>query len=393
MVYTASALSFMLVGLGKPVVLTGAQVPIIGNVIEDGTRNLLGAIICATQEIPEVCVFFDRFLYRGNRASKRNASGLDGFWSPNYPHLAELRDTSGSDYPLAINHDVILKKRSGFSPQIRIDASVIPLRIFPGISGDLLGRIIGIDGLDGMVLEAYGTGNAPSREDFLDALRKAKCVVLDASQCSKGEVHLGQYETGAGLLKCGVLSGSDITPEAALCKMLVLLSNENYGETERGQTAVRRDLERNLAGEQSQSLIRVELEPRSGKQTRFDFVTADQASQTWDQDRVSRVVLNLLGVSLKSTDSMQESVAVKFDAFINLDSRNDGNADHPGFAGFTRKQSNSDAGILTFDISVAKSLIAPNSPRRISLIPDRPVDLKGEKATLMLFVREGRGIT
>jgi L-asparaginase len=242
MAYTASALAFMLRGLRKPVVLTGAQIPLC-EVRSDGRENLITALLVAAHEaIPEVCLSFGSRLLRGCRAVKVNASGLDAFESPNFPPLAQI----GID--IEVDRHLVLPTPTADAPlsvqpigAVRIAA----LRLFPGISPDMVAAVLAP--LQGLVLETYGSGNGPANDAaFLAVLAEASArgvVVVSRSQCLRGRVDLGAYATGAGLARAGVISGHDLTAEAALAKLAYLFSAGH------GPEAVRELMGRSLRGE------------------------------------------------------------------------------------------------------------------------------------------------
>lgn len=221
MAYTASALSFMLAGLQKTVVLTGSQIPLVEN-RNDAVDNLLGALtIAGHYDLPEVGLYFHHALMRGNRTRKMDASGLDAFQSNNIPPLVRV----GIGIEVAW-HLVRRMPRAGLRVREITERNVAALRIFPGMTGEILRNFLQ-EPLRGLVIETYGTGNMPdTRRDLLDALREAHdrgVVIVNCTQCPRGLV-TADYAAGRALREVGVVGGADMTPEAALTKLAYLLS-------------------------------------------------------------------------------------------------------------------------------------------------------------------------
>ncbi len=249
MAYSASALSFMLENLTKPVVFTGSQIP-MGVLRTDAKENLLTAIeIAAAQDeegyaiVPEVCICFEDKLFRGNRTTKKNAEHFGAFNSYNYPALARAG--------VHIRYEPHLIHYGDLSKPLRlrtkVDQNVAIVKLFPGISEQTVKAILHIPNLRGVILETYGSGNAPSSAWLYDALKEAigrGMIIVNKTQCNTGAVAMGQYETSINLMKAGVLSGYDITTEALLTKMMYLLG-ENGEDTD----TVRRLLAQDLCGE------------------------------------------------------------------------------------------------------------------------------------------------
>ena len=228
MAYSAAALSYVLEHLGKPVVFTGAQVP-VGAARSDAQRNLVTALEIAasrhprahTVRVPEVCVFFNDVLIRGTRAKKVESQQFAAFKSENYPPLARAGIGLAFD-----DKSIRLLPGGRLKVHTHFETGVAVLRLFPGITPAVVGAILGIAGLRGCVLETYGSGNAPTAPWFLACLAEARqrgVWLLNVSQCEEGRVVQGKYETSAHFTELGIVGGDDITTEAAVTKLMFVL--------------------------------------------------------------------------------------------------------------------------------------------------------------------------
>lgn len=222
MAYTASALSFMLEHLNKPVIVTGSQIP-LSEVRNDAIDNVITSLwLCAHQPIHEVCIYFNQRLLRGNRTQKVNVQGFNAFDSPNFPHLASI----GIDIKVH-QHRLLKPPKERFHLQTIMPHFIANFRLFPGFASDVLAYILD-QPLRGLILETYGAGNAQNNEPRFLQLLKEACergvIIVNCTQCQQGRVEMDQYATGHSLKQAGLISGHDITPEAAHCKLLYLLS-------------------------------------------------------------------------------------------------------------------------------------------------------------------------
>lgn len=250
MAYTASALSFMLEGLDKPVIITGSQLP-IGEVRTDGEENLITALQIAAERdehgqavVREVAILFQNFLLRGNRSTKFSAGNFDAFRSNNFPPLA----TIGLDIQYDTDALLTCSRQVPLSVHYNMCSDVLYLDLFPGIQQDILSHILNAPNLKGVVMKSFGAGNGPNQSWFLEEIKKAverDLVIVNITQCSNGMVLPNRYLTGLELSKAGVVPGHDLTSEAAITKMMYLFG-KGYDTAQ-----VKKRMEESLCGELS----------------------------------------------------------------------------------------------------------------------------------------------
>ena len=248
MSYTASALSFMLENLTKPVVLTGSQLP-IGQLRTDGKENLVTSIEIAaahnedgTAKVPEVCVYFNGSLLRGNRSTKQNSEGFTAFDSFNYPHLG----TAGINVVYHTKNILSPDFTKPMIPHPEVDSNLIVFTLFPGISEDIARRTIDNPDIRAIVMRTYGSGNAPQYPWLINMLKEAAdrgVTIVNITQCIAGSVEMNRYDTGIHLQQNGVLSGHDSTVESAITKLICLQGRFNDSQT------IRDYMSRPIAGE------------------------------------------------------------------------------------------------------------------------------------------------
>lgn len=247
MAYTASALSFMFKNLAKPIILTGSQLP-MGMLRSDGRENIICALELASARdvlIPEVCLFFENHLYRGNRSTKVSAENFDAFGSFNYPSLAKAGiNLSYKPHLFQPVTDGKLEVRKKF------DSHIAVLKLFPGITPEVVNAVLNAEGVHGVIIETFGSGNAPTESWFIDAMDNAirrGIILLNVTQCKAGSVKMCQYEASCDMNRIGVIGGYDITLEAAVTKMMYLLGTypdnldhvrESLGRSLRGEITV-----------------------------------------------------------------------------------------------------------------------------------------------------------
>jgi L-asparaginase len=399
MVYTASALSFMLRNLGKPVVLTGSQRSAMVDVRNDATQNFLTSLLIANPDaaripvIPEVVIFFGGKILRGNRTVKRDTSGYAAYETPNLAPLGTVGDQ------IVIDTNLIQPPPEGrFVARKRLDTAVLPVLIFPGIQNtyEVVDRLLVEADPKAAVVMSFGSGNIPTRSEFLDVFRQARArgvVLANVSQCQQGPVELGIYETSAELLEAGFVAANDITFEAAQCKLMVLLASPDVRDMEphERQALVEREFEVSLAGEQSVSVIRTDYDDGGGRVEVTDGpgrarVRGANPKGRWTPGTLQRALIRLRGAKVVSTNED----AVEFRVFLNLDPDAEPDDGDPGFAGTFRKWPSDKEGIVVFDVTRTFRVVATGSERiSPTIVVDTPgATLTWERTELALFVNE-----
>lgn len=315
MVYTASALSFMLVDLAKPVVLTGAQLAGIASPRNDAHQNIITAIMLANpvanklQTIPEVIVSFGNLISRGNRTKKVNVIGYQGFRSLNYPQLGEA-----GEYVSIERKHVRRMPETDLQLFEQLDTNVIILEVFPGMQrSSILENILRDTNLRGVVLKSYGAGNIPTDPAFLNLFTDFIArggVVVNVTSVPQGEVVMGLYETSQVLLDRGIIGGFDLTPEAALCKLMMLIGT--YGND---VEKVKRLMQQSIAGEQRLSLETTAF-PQAGAidgdSGRAD-ISSQQLSSVEEVERIEKVMLRLKRAKLDPGSAERAAVSLTLD--------------------------------------------------------------------------------
>jgi L-asparaginase len=349
--YTASALSFIITNIDRPIVVTGSQRP-IGELRSDAVQNLVTSIEIAAARtlgatvIPEVSVFFRDHLYRGCRTTKLDASAFGAFDSPNFPALAAAGEH------IVVNEQVISEpSRHALLVLEGLEDRIACMDIFPGMSPELLRRMLSAEGLRGIVLQTFGTGNAPSTPEFLAAIEDAVTsgrLIVDITQCRAGEVELGLYEVSAGLLSRGVITGMDVTPEAALTKLAVVLGSESDIDV----AADRMQL--NLRGEQRQSVFNLHF---GAGEVQEDTATTVQpirpmvdGTERYKPEALEKAILRIMGLSVPG----EKRGRLEFKTYIDLPNATEHTgADEPQFLGESEKQWREENGdqIVFFDVT------------------------------------------
>ena len=401
MVYTASALSFILQNLGKPVIITGSQIPALDKVRNDAEQNLITSLLIANHLyskipcVPEVCIFFRDKLVRGCRSKKLNASGYGAFDSPNY----ELLGTVGDQ--IDINEKFIKSMpTSTFQIQPDLNTNVVTLDIFPGMQENksLYSAILDPEKFKGIVLKTYGAGNIPTDpSSFGAAIKKAVddgAIVMNVTQCVEGDVQQGLYDTSAVLQDMGVISGQDITTEAALCKMMNVLGDEDM----RSLTERKKLISRNLAGEQSCSMSTTSIDldshnlgTKNGNKKRYRSPKVAIQGFHGDGGLVDRCLIRFVGAKVEVPDAKEVfDRKLYIQIYLNLAARTEPEKSLANFAGAYLKSVDNDKQTFTFDIAqTARKELRTESIISVNVVADgHDGTFSWDRLEMTLFTRD-----
>lgn len=399
MCYTASALSFMLEHLSKPVILTGSQLP-LALPRSDALENLVTSLSIAAGVdvnngsavplVPEVCIFFRGKLLRGNRSRKLSSSAYSGFESPNYPALGNVGEHITLDSRL-----IRSPQKQEFFANTSLVSNIMVLDIFPGLDPDLIRWAVeqGPDEkrVKALVLKTYGAGNAPETKSFLDAiggLVQRGVLVVNITQCPQGTVEIGLYESSAHLLDIGVISGLDMTPEAALCKLMWLFGMGWDIEQ------VKKQMQLDQRGEQSHNIFNIDYGPGEAAPL---FSAQQLIPGEVEFHNLERAILRLQGARLQNPAA--ERTELNLGIYLNYNLRphigstiTEGHFDTNAiqYAGACQKKlvNSDEAASLSLDItSAVKQLFAKGRPGKIAAVTNGSDKICWEKLNLALYVR------
>ena len=402
MTYTASILSFMIDRLNKPIIITGSQIP-IGNTRSDAVQNLVTAIEIAAAKslnkfvVPEVCIFFRNKLLRGCRTIKYSASNYEAFQSPNMIELGT------ADEHIVINEKIV-RKGSSQNPDYFKEYSpkVMFVKIAPGVDIEIIETLLTAENLEGIILLTYGTGNAPTLTNFLNVIDKSikqGKIIINVTQCMSGEVELGLYDVSAGLLSRGVISGLDMTEEAAytkLCHLLGVYKNKKDPVSKENLTkeqiirSVSDEMQINMRGEQRQSIYNIHFGGGeiSEEEESVTFYKQGEmvGKDSYDHNLVDKAFLRIMGLTEPDGGKTQSA---RGKVYINLD---DANSKSPetgdNFLGSFDKRWNPEAGkeniFLTITDQIKKN-IGRDSKINITIVNENGRKLKWERMQIGIF--------
>jgi L-asparaginase len=386
MAYTSSALSFMLANLAKPVVVTGSQLP-IAHSRTDAISNFVNALHVAGHRttglplIPEVILVFAGAMLRGNRVRKMSSSAWQGFDTPNYPHLGSIGEhiRIASEYlrPPANNES------APFYARLDLERRIADVSLFPGIQPEQLAAVLLSPGLKGAVLRTYGSGNAPSTPALLDivseSVRSGK-VIVNVTQCPQGMVEAGLYEASSGLLERGVISGLDLTPEAALTKLMSLLANEPISE-------VQAQMQLDLRGEQSANLFDVRFGSSEDSDTVRDgnsITAAAKLSGQFTRVNLQQATLRLRGLL---ATGLKVGTLVNVEVYLNHPRATSLSTADPRHAASFTLTTGSKGDSLADVTGVGRRVLEDGRAVQVTLVSEPDVKLTYDAAFLALFTR------
>ncbi len=386
MVYTASALSFMLRNLGKPVILTGAQVSHTFNVWNDSLMNMIGALNIANPKyteipiIPEVCIFFNGNLFRGNRTHKKDASSFYAYESPNYPKLAEYGES------IVVHKKTIREIPKGdFYLKSSMNTHVVSVFFFPGIQDSkVLENILSIPDLKGVVFLAYGAGNIPTQKNIMDLVKKTadkRIICFIVTQTGGGQTVLGMYDTSAKLIDAGAISGVDILPETALVKLMHILGDEDI----KYEDAIL-DAQKSIAGEMSLSIYPSFVENKgkiSGehKRERIGGFTINNIGNS--PETIDRVILRLKNGSVE-TGSLDHLLISIYRGLSSEDELNKAN-----FVGTFRQIEIKEKTVLFYDITKNIRSVISNGRESFTVVLENDEgQIEWDGMELVIFIKE-----
>jgi L-asparaginase len=384
MAYTGSALSFLLRNLAKPVIITGSQLPIYKH-RTDAVLNFINALSIAGYKatglprLSEVAICFADVLLRGCRTTKVSTAAWQGFDTPNYPRLGAIGEH------IVINRAALQPppaENAPFFADKTMNENVATVPLYPGMGGDVLGRFLSLDGIDGYILRCFGTGNAPEDDDFINAVAESTHsgkIIVNTTQCLEGMVEMGLYEASFGLMQAGVITGLDLTPEAALTKLMWLLATEIREE-------VLIQMQVNQRGEQSGSAFEVRYGKIGMKNNPVEAHTVSQRpAGQFQVATLKRAILRLTGVGLTDTKDDEE---ISLNVFINLlGAKADTPTTVPQFAGtLTGIYKGPEKTVLLRDVTATISKVQETGkPINITLVPPAGKKFWAEGAYLLLF--------
>lgn len=376
--YTASALSFMFENLDKPVVITGSQLPLV-SARTDATNNYIHAVMVAAYDssdlpkVPEVVVVFGDKILRGCRTRKMSASAMAGFDSPNCPPLGEVRER------IFIYENRIRKVSytSDFQVNTQINENVLDISIFPGFRAEDLRAILSLPKLQGVIFRTYGSGNGPEDDDFLNALSKASDkVVVNITQCPQGMVEMGLYAASVGFIEKGMISGLDMTPEAAMAKLMLTLGSQVEDE-------VKLQMQISQRGEQSMNLFDFEFDsPQKISNTPWSgVVTPDRRFSPGD---LERVVLRISSLSIGTGDEKEGHIDVYMNR-PNADQDDAKKAEHPRRILRIPVDKNEARPIIEqISVRQVRNIIG-DSNVTLTMVPSKGIQFSFEKLSLGMF--------